>query len=127
MRNQELGADINQTLVLDGPTANQDPAYLSSYRSFKNEVLQVKNVKSITASSGVMGKEIYMTNGAYWVNSKDKNAFTVYTLYVDNDFLSTYGMEFKAGRNFSDENVTDKKAIVLSEEAAKLLGINDPA
>jgi putative ABC transport system permease protein len=127
MRNQKLGANINQTLVLDGPNANQDAAYQSSFQSFKNEVLRIGGIKSITASSGVMGKEIYLTNGAYLVNSKEKNAFTVYTLYVDNDFLSAYDMEFKAGRNFSPDNVTDKKAIVLSEEAAKLLGINDPA
>jgi putative ABC transport system permease protein len=126
MRNQKLGADINQTLVLDGPNANQDAAYQNSFQSFKNEVLQIGGVKNIAASSGVMGKEIYLTNGAYLVNSKEKNAFTVYTLYVDNDFLSAYGLEFKAGRNFSTDNVTDKKAIVLSEEAAKLLGINEP-
>src|SRR5436189_873275 len=127
MRNQKLGANINQTLVLDGPNANQDAAYQSSFQSFKNEVLRIGGIKSITASSGVMGKEIYLTNGAYLVNSKEKNAFTVYTLYVDNDFLSAYDMEIKAGRNFSSDNVTDKKSIVLSEEAAKLLGINDPA
>ncbi len=126
MLNQKLGADIDQTLVLNGPGAKEDAAYQSSYQSFKNEVMQVGGVKSITASSGVMGKEIYMTNGAYLVNSKDKNAFTVYTLYVDDDFLSSYGLEFKAGRNFSKANVADEKAIVLSEEAAKLLGINDP-
>jgi putative ABC transport system permease protein len=126
MRNQKIGANINQTLVLDGPNASQDSTYRNSFQSFKNEVLQIGGVKNIAASSGVMGKEIYLTNGAFLVNSKDKNAFTVYTLYVDNDFLSAYGLEFKAGRNFSKDNVNDKKAIVLSEEAAKLLGIKEP-
>ncbi len=126
MRNQDLGANINETLVLDGPNANQDAAYQNSFQSFKNEVLKIGGVKNITASSGVMGKEIYMTNGAYLVNSNHKNAFTVYTLYVDNDFLSAYGLKLKAGRNFSADIITDRKAIVLSEEAAKLLGINEP-
>ncbi|HEY5406483.1 MAG TPA: ABC transporter permease [Ginsengibacter sp.] len=126
MRNQKLGANINETLVLNGPSLRQDSTYQNFYQAFKNDVLQTSGIKSIAASSGVMGKEIYMTNGAYLVNSKDKNPLTFYTLYVDDDFLSSYGMQFKAGRNFSRDNPSDKKAVVLSEEAAKLFGINDP-
>ena len=126
MKNQKLGANISQTLVLDGPGVKQDTLYQNFYQPFKNEMLQISGIKSIAASSGVMGKEIYMTNGAYLVNSKDKNPLTFYTLYVDNDFLSSYGMQFKAGRNFSHDNPADKKAVVLSEEAIKLFGIDNP-
>jgi putative ABC transport system permease protein len=126
MRNQKLGANINQTLVLDGPSERQDTSYQNTYQPFKNEILQINGIKNMSASSGVMGKEIYMTNGAYLVNSKDKNPFTFYTLYVDNDFLSSYDMQFKAGRNFSQDNPADKKAVVLSEEAVKLFGIDNP-
>ena len=35
-------------------------------------------------------------------------------------------MQFKAGRNFSQDNPADKKAVVLSEEAVKLFGIDNP-
>lgn len=51
---------------------------------------------------------------------------TFYSLYVDDNFLSSYGMNFKVGRNFSKDNTTDKKAVVLNEEAAKLFGIDNP-
>ena len=47
-------------------------------------------------------------------------------MYVDDDFLAAYGMNFKAGRNFSKENTADKKAVVLNEEAVKLFGIDRP-
>ena len=126
MRNQKLGADINQTLILNGPSEKQDSGYTTSYQAFKNEILQINGVKNIAASSGVIGKEIYMTNPAVLVNSKDKNPVTVYTLYVDEDFLSSYNMQFKSGRNFEFNNPGDRKTVVLSEEAVKLLGINDP-
>ena len=126
MRNQKLGADINQTLILNGPSEKQDSTYTTSYQAFKNEILGINGVKNIAASSGVMGKEIYMTNPAVIIHSKDKNPVTVYTLYVDADFLSSYNMQFKAGRNFESNNPTDKNTVVLSEEAAKVLGLNDP-
>jgi len=127
MRNQKLGADISQTLILNGPSEKEDSAYTISYQTFKNEILRINGVKNIAASSGVMGKEIYMTNPAVIIHSKDKNPVTVYTLYVDPDFLSSYNMQFKAGRNFGPNNPDDKNTVVLSEEAVKLLGINDPA
>ena len=126
MRNQKLGADISQTLILNGPSEKQDSTYATSYQAFKNEILRISGVKNIAASSGIMGKEIYMTNPAVITNSKDKNPVTVYTLYVDGDFLSSYKMQFKAGRNFNANDSADKKTIVLSEEAVKLLGIGDP-
>ena len=125
MRNQKLGADISQTLIINGPSEKQDSAYTTSYQAFKNEILRINGVKNIAASSGVMGKEIYMTNPAIIIHSKDKNPVTVYTLYVDADFLSSYKMQFKAGRNFEPNNPDDKKTVVLSEEAVKLLGIDD--
>ncbi|HUS02567.1 MAG TPA: FtsX-like permease family protein [Chitinophagaceae bacterium] len=126
MRNQKLGANINETVVLDGPNADQAASFKNAFQPFKNEVLQVNGVKNISASSGVMGKEIYMTNGAYLVNSKEKDPRTFYTLYIDEDFLSAYGMDFMAGRNFSKDDLADKKAVVLTEEAVKLFGIDSP-
>jgi putative ABC transport system permease protein len=126
MRNQKLGADISQTLILNGPSQKQDSSYQTSYQSFKNQILRINGIKNMAASSGVIGKEIYMTNPAVLVNSKDKNPVTVYTLYVDADFLSSYNMQFKAGRNFESNDPGHKKTVVLSEEAVKLLGISDP-
>jgi ABC-type antimicrobial peptide transport system, permease component len=127
MRHQELGANIDQTLVLDGSSGNQDSSYAGSFLPFKNDVLQIKGVKSITASSSVMGREIYLTSSAYLVNSKEKERLTFYFMYVDEDFLNAYGMKFIAGRNFSKEISTDKKAAILNEAALKLFGISSPA
>jgi putative ABC transport system permease protein len=126
MRDQKLGADIRQTLIVNGPSQKQDSAYRSSYQTFKNEILRINGIKNIAASSGVIGKEIYMTNPVFLVNLKDKNPVTVYTLYVDEDFLSSYNMQFKSGKNFESSDPNTRKTVVLSEEAAKLLGISDP-
>ena len=127
MRSQSLGADINETLILNGPSEKQDSAYTTSYQAFKNDIVRINGIKNIATSSGVMGKEIYMTNPAVLANSAEKNAVTVYTVYVDADFLSSYNMQFKTGRNFAANDPSDKKTVVLSEEAVKLLGINNPS
>jgi len=126
MVNQKLGANIGQTLVLNGPGVVPGAEPSSSIQPFKNDVSQISGVKNITSSASVMGREIYMSNDAYLVNTKEKNPLTFYSLYVDENFLSAYEMNFRAGRNFSKDNTADEKAVILNEEAVKLFGMESP-
>ena len=64
MRNQSLGANINQTLIIKGPQTLGDSLYLNTFQPFKAAILQQPPVKSMAASSSVMGDEIYWTNGS---------------------------------------------------------------
>jgi putative ABC transport system permease protein len=51
----------------------------------------------------------------------------MYILGVDYDFLPAYGLRLAAGRNFSRQFGTDKKAILLNETAITLYGFKTPA
>jgi len=127
MRSQKLGANISQTLVLNGPVSIPDTAYSDSYQSFKDAMLQVSGVKSMTASSSVMGKEIYYTDDASLLHSPNRQFYTFYFQYMDYDFIPGYGIKMVAGRNFSKNFSTDKKAVLLNEAATKLFGLRDPS
>jgi putative ABC transport system permease protein len=112
-------------LVISGATSSRDSVYINDFQPFKQEVLQQHNVKSITSSSSVMGNEIYWTSNVKRVTANSQGV-TLYHLGVDYDFIPSYGIEMKAGRNFSYEFVSDNKAVLLNEEAAKLLGFDSP-
>ena len=47
MRKQKLGADINQTLVMDGANSISDSLYQNSFQPFKNDLLKIPDVKSV--------------------------------------------------------------------------------
>ncbi|WP_336517893.1 ABC transporter permease [Pollutibacter soli] len=125
MRKQKIGADINQTLVLSGAGSITDSIYQNIFQPFRNDLLKIKGVKTVSASSGIMGKEIYWTNGAHRLGTANKGAMTLYNMGVDYDFIPSFGLELKAGRNFSKEFGTDEHAIILNEEAVRQLGFND--
>ena len=73
-----------------------------------------------------MGKEIYWTNRNRRLSADNKGrAVTLYNLGVDYDFIPSFGLEIKAGRNFSKEYKTDEQGILLNESAARLLGFED--
>jgi len=71
-----------------------------------------------------MGKEIYWTNGSKKLTAEAKNV-TLYNIGVDYDFLPSFDLQLKAGRNFSKDFPTDEKGVLLNESAAKLLGFED--
>ncbi len=124
MRSQKLGANINQTLVIEGAASLRDTVYSKVFQPFKQDVLNITNVKSVTASSNVMGQEIYWTRGIKRLGANTSEV-TLYNLGVDYDFIPSFGIEIKAGRNFSKDFTTDKKTVLLNEDAAKLLGFKD--
>ncbi len=126
MRNQSIGADINQTIVLKGPQTLSDSLYQNTYQPFKSAVLQQPSVKSIASSTSVMGDEIYWTNGSKRPGA-DQSAVTLYNLGIDYDFIPSYDIKMAAGRNFSQQFGTDKNAVILNENAVKLLGFKDAA
>jgi len=126
MRHQKLGFDINQTLVLDGVQSVSDSLYSSSVEPFKAELLKNKGIEGISFSTSVMGKEIYWTNGFQSLVHKELGSGTLYRLGVDYDFLPQYQVKLLAGRNFSKDFPTDKKAAIINEKAMEQLGFKNP-
>lgn len=127
MRNQDLGVNIEQTLVVEGPTGNvPDSVYQGQFNRLKEEWLRVPGVKSVTASSSVAGDEIYWTNNIRWNNRGSEISLTHYHLGIDYDFLEAYGMKLAAGRNFSKEFGSDNRAAMLNETSVSQLGMETP-
>ncbi|HEY2726928.1 MAG TPA: FtsX-like permease family protein, partial [Parafilimonas sp.] len=127
MRNQSIGADINQTLVLKGPQTIADSLYQNIYQPFKDAVLHQPGIQSITSSTSVPGDEIYWTNSWKKYGDQQSTNVTLYNLGIDYDYIPSYKIKLLAGRNFSEQFGTDKKAVLFNENAVKLLGFKDAA
>lgn len=127
MRKQQLGFNMSQTLVLNETVAQIDSIYRAVFQPFKQELLQRSDIKSVAASSTVMGNEIYWTTGVMRLDKPNQTAVTLYHVGVDYDFIPAYGLKMVAGRNFSAEFTTDARTALLNERAAALMGFKEPA
>ncbi|HEV3410879.1 MAG TPA: ABC transporter permease [Puia sp.] len=124
MRSQSLGVNIDETLVVRAAGSSlPDSSYRDVYESFKNEILQQSGVRSMTASSEVMGNEILWSTDWHRLHSPSRQVSNIFHVGVDKDFVRSYGLHVIAGRDFSPDFGMDKKAIILNETAAKTLGI----
>lgn len=129
MRNQELGLDIEQTLVVHGAQSILDSLYEGRFEPFRNQALAIPGVKNLTASSSVPGDEIYWTNGVRVVGRGDQAPmYTLYNIGIDEHFMPAYGLKLLAGRAFSKDFGIDRehKSLLLNETAARSIGFAKP-
>lgn len=126
MRSQPLNVNIKQTVVLEGAGSLKDSGYQNAFQPFKNAVLQLPGVKSITASTSVVGRENFWANNVPRSGTSDPNPVTLYYLGVDYDFIPSYEIKVLAGRNFSKDFPSDSSAAILNETAVRMLGFANP-
>jgi len=125
MRSQSLGADIDQTLVLQGAGQQVDSVYTTAFTAFKNEILRVRGIRSMTVSSNVMGQEILWSTSWHLYGSPSRQEMNLFHLGVGDDFIRSYGLKVVAGRDFSQTFGTDAKSVILNESAVRVLGFSD--
>lgn len=128
MQDQNLGLDIDATLVLRTPgiLPSQDREEVTSiYNRFLNKINQHAAIKGTAASLTIPGHEKAFRT-AVQLRPDDKVA-TLRFNGVGPHFINTFEMELLAGRNFKAGNPYDiDSAILISKLAANDLGFKTP-
>jgi putative ABC transport system permease protein len=116
IQSKDLGFDKEQVLVVDR-------AYSlgTSLDAFKEELLCVPGVQSVSKTFSVPGKS---TDGSSFkrIDSPADELLPARIISGDEDLLNTLGIELAEGRYF-DANHDDTNNIVISEQAVKRLGL----
>jgi len=124
MRNQNLGIDINQTLVIKGPGAI-DSTYAEKMESFKAEALRIAGVESMTASTNVPGDEIFWASGIRRMVGGPESSIAGYIVGIDDDYIDAFGLQIIAGRGF-DKNFNDEGKMIINRSMATALDFEKP-
>jgi putative ABC transport system permease protein len=126
MRNQKLGVDIDQTLVLKGPGV-ADSTYDQKLTAFKEVLLKYPAIKAITASTTVPGGKVLWNAGGIRRQTEDDSKSNQYRVIgVDYDFVDAYQLSILAGRNFSRSFGSDEESVLFNEAALKLMNFENP-
>ncbi|RYF73128.1 MAG: FtsX-like permease family protein, partial [Cytophagaceae bacterium] len=127
MREQKLGLNIDQTLVIRPPIVRNDSTYMSQMKSFKDELLRQSAIKSITASTSIPGEPVGWNAGGIRLKGQDESKAKQYRVIgVDYDYMNAYGLKLVAGRNFAKSFGTDPSAVIFNKMAIAQLGFQNP-
>lgn len=125
MRSQDLGINIDQILVVKAPKIT-DENYFNNLKVLENEMLKYSNFKGMTASSEIPGHPFNATTVIGLSGSNFDQLKRYGSAWVDYRFIPLFQIQVLAGRNFSEDLLTDDKAVVINEELSRSLGFNKP-
>ena len=121
IQNKDLGLDKENLVytLMEGDSK-------SKYEIVKKELLKHPGIQSASACH-ILPSEIYVWAGYLdWEGREpDQKVYFAFS-FVDFDYIPTFKMEIKAGRNFSREFTTDIENFILNEEAVKQMGLKSP-
>ncbi len=120
VRNKNLGFDKEHIIAVPLP----DWFVRNNYEYYKNALLANRNIIHVSGASSIPGGVFDI--GLLWpLGSTFSEALSVQVLYVDYDFVDTFGMSLLEGRDFSREFPGDMdRALLLNDEAKKRFGID---
>jgi putative ABC transport system permease protein len=124
MRNQELGLNLEQTLVVKGP-AVKDSTYLATLSFFRNEASKIAGVSDFAVSSSIPGQELHWGRN-FSVKESPGEERNCAVVAIDENFFNLYEAIFAAGNNYPDGTASWKDAIIINETAAYELGYAEP-
>jgi len=113
-----LGFSKEQIIILHGTQALEEKVDV-----FKEQLLSHASIKNVSTSQTIPGKG-FMNWGC---SAEEQDGWMTLNINLtDQDFLDTYEMSMANGRYFSNEFPSDSSAIIINENAQKVLNWDDP-
>jgi putative ABC transport system permease protein len=121
IQKKDLGYNREQMLIINNIDQLGDRT-----QAFKTALSQVQGVESTTVT-GFIPVNYYRSNDSYFTSPAldVKDMISMQEWVIDEDYLTTLGMQLLEGRNFSADIAADTGALILNESAAKFLGAED--
>ena len=130
MEKKELGINITNTLVINGPVVgrDRDSTYYAKLQNFKLEALAQSDLKSVVLANFIPGKEIRGDASGYVRRIGDpvETASSYYFTQIDYDFMNEFNFRLLAGRFFDESYGADGQALIINSQAARQLGFLTP-
>ncbi len=128
MTSQDKGANLNQILVLDGPTVKDSDRQLHHQKTelLISRLNELSNVLSVGVSNSIPGKSILQSQTISRENNNDSET-QQYELVSGSEYLKILDLRFVAGEGFNTKSENGgTREIVLSESATKKMGFPSP-
>lgn len=120
MHQQNLGVDIDRTIVMKYPVSSSNLS--TTVEQFSDKLKSLPQVKSVTVSGSVPGMEVakFASNTLY---GKDNNAARLYEmLTVDYDYIKAFNLPLVTGRSFTRGFGDEKNSLLVNEASLPQLG-----
>jgi ABC-type antimicrobial peptide transport system permease subunit len=125
MSNKKLG--INKDNLVYVQMKNE---WEQNFQSVKQELMKQADIESVSATNFYsMPFKWVGSTGAFGIKidgKKTEKEFNIHQFRTEFGFLETMQIEIIEGRNFLEEIASDTNSVILSEQAVKMLDLENP-
>jgi putative ABC transport system permease protein len=120
MRNQDLGVNINQTIVIKFPVSRQN--IYQNITLFRDNLMLEPSIKYVSLTGSVPGMEVafFASNRLQGDGLEKQRLYEMLT--VDENFIETFGIELVAGRSFQKGFGNEQESLIINEASSSYLG-----
>lgn len=131
MRNEDLGYNKAQLLVVKGP-AIFDSTFSTRSTYFKTELLKNPAIMHVAPSSEIPGRPIAAVNSVRRVGEDKTHNHDIDLVSIDKDFISTYQIGLAAGSNLPEHEAgwifdSRRGKALINEQAVNMFGFKNNA
>lgn len=129
MKTEKLGMNLNQLLVIQGPTVSSEQQAQKNV-AFKNGLAQLPFVKKYAASNNIPGVGYnFSTSGITRLTPQNNDDKKGYSMFIcDERFFDTYEIQFAQGQTFTTNDAerswNNVRKVIINESAARQLGFD---
>ncbi len=119
MQSQELGLNIDQTLIISGGRVLED-----KYDVFKNELEKLPGIDKVGKASNIPFHGY--GDWGYIVPNEERKSISPYNAFTSSEILDVLDIELVKGRFFMQNHPNDTNYVVINEAFVKEMGWEDP-
>ena len=126
MRNQDLGMNFEQVLVVKGPDVLQENVeFRDTYQTFKTELSRIPGVLNISSSGSIPGGDFNWGTSMRKSGDEESENQSGNVTWVDDQFLATYDIKILSGRIWDLTQEADMQKVIINETALETFGLGD--
>ncbi|MBA4053138.1 MAG: ABC transporter permease, partial [Marivirga sp.] len=123
MRAQDKGLTMEQMLIVNGPKVLDQKIARQRLTTLKNEFKEIPGVVSVATSAAIPGGGYNWGTGVRKDGTDREQSKTGSIVWVDPDFIKTYGIAVISGRSFNPEIKSDMESVLVNEAALTAFGL----
>ena len=124
-KNKNLGFESRDVVILNSSEIDYD-VYSAEhrFRTIKDELRRNPNILNVSLSFVVPGEEFWTGSEFTLIDAPESKPTIIKTMYIDQDYLETLGINLVAGQNFKSAFATKSyDGVIFNESAAREMGI----
>jgi len=125
MRDQDKGFTMERMLVVNGPRILDRKASSERLTSMKNELKKLPGISGVTTSGAIPGGGYNWGTGIRKDGTTQDASKSGSIVWIDPDFIKTYGMDLVSGRVFNPEIRSDMESVIINESAIETFGLGN--